>query len=75
MKFSICNEMFEGWKLDEVFQYSAELGYNGVEIAHFTICDSVTEVSKVERERICKSAEKAGVEIVGIHAIQTLRSG
>ena len=43
MKFSICNEMFEGWKLDDVFKYSAELGYDGVEVAHFTICDSVTE--------------------------------
>jgi len=67
MKFSICNEMFEGWKLDDVFQYSAELGYDGVEVAHFTICDSVTEVSKLERERLRKSAEKSGVEIVGIH--------
>ena len=61
MKFSVCNEFFEGWKLDEVFKYSAELGYDGVEIAHFTICDSVTEVSKTERERIRQSAEKAGV--------------
>jgi len=59
--------MFENWKLDDVFKYSAELGYDGVEIAHFTICDSVTEVSKTERESIRKSAEKAGVEIVGIH--------
>jgi D-psicose/D-tagatose/L-ribulose 3-epimerase len=67
MKFSICNEMFEGWKLDEVFKYSAELGYDGVEVAHFTICDSVTEVSKEERNRIRQSAKDAGVEIVGIH--------
>jgi sugar phosphate isomerase/epimerase len=67
MKFSICNEMFEGWKLDEVFKYSAELGYDGVEIAHFTICDSVTEVSKSERKRIRQSAKDEGVEIVGIH--------
>lgn len=67
MKFSICNEMFEGWKLDDVFAYSAELGYDGVEIAHFTICDSVTDLSKTERERIRKSAEKLGIEIVGIH--------
>ncbi len=67
MKFSICNEMFEGWKLDDVFKYSAELGYDGVEVAHFTICDSVTEVAKSERDRLRKSAEDAGVEIVGIH--------
>ncbi len=67
MKFSICNEMFEGWKWEDVFKYAAELGYNGVEVAHFTLCDSVAEVSKGERERLRRSAEDAGVEIVGIH--------
>jgi len=67
MKFSICNEMFEGWKWEDVFKYAAELGYDGVEVAHFTICDSVTEVSEAERERLRRSAKDAGVEIVGIH--------
>lgn len=67
MKFSICNELFQGWKLDDVFKYAAELGYDGVEVAHFTICDSVTEVSKSERARLRQSAKDSGVEIVGIH--------
>ena len=67
MKFSICNEMFEEWKWEDVFKYAGELGYDGVEVAHFTLCDSVTEVSKAERERLRKSADNAGVEIVGIH--------
>ena len=67
MKFAICNEVFEGWKWEDVFKYAGELGYDGVEVAHFTICDSVTEVSKAERERLRRSAHDAGVEIVGIH--------
>lgn len=67
MKFSICNELFEGWKLDDIFKYAAELGYDGVEIAHFTICDSVTEVSKSERQRIKSTAESVGIDVVGIH--------
>ena len=67
MKFSICNEMFEGWKWEDVFKYAGDLGYDGVEVAHFTLCDSVTEVSKAERERLRQSAKDAGVEIVGIH--------
>lgn len=75
MKFSICNEMFEGWKLDDVFKYAAELGYDGVEVAHFTICDSVTEVSKTERERLRRSAKEAGVEIVGIHWVLVTPKG
>ena len=67
MKFSVCNEFFEGWKLDDVFKYAKELGYDGVEVAHFTFCDSVTDVSKGERARLAQSAKDAGVEIVGIH--------
>lgn len=59
--------MFEGWKWEDVFKYAGSLGYDGVEIAHFTICDSVTEVSKIERELIRKSAQDVGVDIVGIH--------
>ena len=42
MKFAICNEIFQGWKIEAVFEYAAKLGYDGVEIAPFTIADSVT---------------------------------
>ncbi|MGQ9607759.1 MAG: sugar phosphate isomerase/epimerase family protein [bacterium] len=67
MKFSICNEMFEGWKLDDVFKYAAELGYDGVEVAHFTLCDSVTDVTQSERQRLKSAAESTGIDVVGIH--------
>ena len=41
MKIAICNEMFEDWKIEDVFAYAAELGYEAVEIAPFTLADSV----------------------------------
>ncbi|MBN1673808.1 MAG: sugar phosphate isomerase/epimerase [Kiritimatiellae bacterium] len=69
MKFSVCNEFYEGWKLTDVFAHAAKLGYDGVEVAHFTFCDSVTDVSKAERERLKKAAADAGVEVVGVHWI------
>lgn len=75
MKFSICNEMFEGWKWEDVFRYAGELGYRGVEVAPFTICDSVTEVAESERERLRRSAKDAGVEIVGIHWVLRSQQG
>jgi sugar phosphate isomerase/epimerase len=67
MKFAICNEIFKGWKLDEVFQYAANLGYAGVEIAPFTLADSVAEISAIERQRIRDSALNQNIEIAGIH--------
>ena len=37
MKISICNELFQGWPIEKVFDYAAQLGYDGVEIAPYTL--------------------------------------
>ena len=67
MKFAICNEIFQGWKLEDTFAYAAQAGYDGVEIAPFTLANSVNDISAAERRRIREAAARAGVEIVGLH--------
>jgi len=67
VKVSICNELFQGWAIDRVFEYAAQLGYNGVEIAPYTLADSVTEIPTKERKAIRHAAEDNGIEIVGLH--------
>ncbi len=67
MKFSVCNEMFEGWKLRDVMEYASSIGYDGVEIAPFTICDKVDEFSPRDRKKIAEDAAAIGTEIVGLH--------
>ena len=67
MKIAICNEMFEDWKIEDVFTYTADLGYEAVEIAPFTLADSVLDISESERTRIRKAAESAKIEIAGLH--------
>ncbi len=67
MKFAICNEIFQGWKLEDTFAYAAQAGYDGVELAPFTLADSVNDLSAAERRRIRDAAARAGVEIVGLH--------
>jgi D-psicose/D-tagatose/L-ribulose 3-epimerase len=67
MKISICNELFQGWPIERVFEYAAQLGYDGVEIAPYTLADSVTEISQKRRSAIRRAAEENGVEIVGLH--------
>jgi sugar phosphate isomerase/epimerase len=67
MKLAVCNEFFEGWKIEKVFNYAAEIGCEGVEIAPFTLADNVNRISASRRKNIRKAAEKAGVEIVGLH--------
>ena len=67
MKFSFCNEMFEGWAIEDVFRTAAEIGYDGVEIAPFTLADSVDDIPASQREEIVRAAKSSGVEIVGVH--------
>jgi len=67
MKISICNELFQGWPIEKVFRYAAQLGYDGVEIAPYTLADSVTDISQKQRKAIRRAAEESGIEIVGLH--------
>ena len=69
MKIAICNELFQGWPIQKVFDYAAWLGYDGVEIAPFTLADSVVEISQKKRTEIRRAAEKSGIEIVGLHLL------
>lgn len=67
MKFAICNEIFKGWKTEDVFTYVAKVGYDALEIAPFTLADSVVNISKAERKRLRELGLKNGIEIAGIH--------
>lgn len=67
MKFSVCNEFFEGWPIEKVFDYASQIGCDGVELAPFTLAESVVDISDSQRRKIRKAAQSAGVEIVGLH--------
>ena len=60
MKLAVCNEFFEGWKIEKVFNYAAEIGCEGVEIAPFTLAENVNRISASRRRNIRKAGEKAG---------------
>jgi sugar phosphate isomerase/epimerase len=67
MKFCICNEIFQDWKLEDTLAYAARIGYQAVEIAPFTLANSVTDISADERGKIRSSAARHRIEIAGIH--------
>jgi len=67
MKFAICNEIFQGWKIEDVFDYAAKIGYDAVEVSPFTLANSVTEIPAAERRRIREAAARSGIAIAGIH--------
>ena len=67
MKFCICNEIFQDWSLAEQFQIAADIGFDAIEIAPFTIDSSVRNINARTRRQIRQLAEDTGVEIAGIH--------
>jgi sugar phosphate isomerase/epimerase len=67
MKFAICNEIFQGWKLDDTLAYAARIGYSAVEIAPFTLANSVNDISATERQAMRKAAARHKIDIAGIH--------
>jgi len=75
MRFGICNEIFQDWKIEDAMRYAAGAGYDFIEIAPFTLAKYVTEVSSAERQRIRDSAAKAGIGISGLHWVLVQAEG
>lgn len=67
MKFAICNELFEGWAFDRVCRFIKDTGYEGLEVAPFTLAPRITDVTPARRADLRRQAADAGVEIIGLH--------
>ncbi|MCI0738780.1 MAG: sugar phosphate isomerase/epimerase [Gemmataceae bacterium] len=67
MRYAICNETFEGWDHAKVCKHVADLGYQGLEIAPFTLAPRITDVSATARQKLRAEAEACGLTIVGLH--------
>ncbi len=67
MKFAICNETFQDWPSEKAFDFAADCGYSGVEIAPFTLAEKANEITSRQRAEVRRLADQAGVEIVGLH--------
>lgn len=67
MKFAICNEIFQNWPIHDAIAFAAKAGYDAVEIAPFTLANSVTDIPAQTRQEIKDAARRNGIRIAGIH--------
>jgi sugar phosphate isomerase/epimerase len=67
MRYAICNETFGDWDFPRVCAVAAEHGYMGIEIAPFTLCSRITDLSADKRRDVRRQASEAGLAIVGLH--------
>jgi sugar phosphate isomerase/epimerase len=71
MKYCICSDTFPCWSVEDIFGFARKTGYEAVELASYSFCDSVTDVDATERQQIRGWADAAGVDIAGLHALFT----
>jgi len=67
IRLGICNELFEGWDLADICRTVKRLGYDGLEIAPFTLAPLVTDLGTDRRREIRRTIEDAGLETIGLH--------
>lgn len=68
IKFGICSEIFKDWNdIDRTIEYVRHVGYDGLEIAPFTLAQYVTDIPQPVRRAIPQKASQSGLDIIGIH--------
>jgi len=75
MHWAICNEIFKEWPLEKAFPFIAKTGYQGVEIAPFTLAPLITDIPATRRREIRHRAEDAGLVVTGIHWVLAFTEG
>jgi sugar phosphate isomerase/epimerase len=67
VRFAICNELFEGWDWQRVCRFVKSAGYDGLEVAPFTLGSKPTEIPAQELSALRQQATDAGVQVIGLH--------
>jgi sugar phosphate isomerase/epimerase len=75
MMFGICNEIFQGWKLEDAMAFAVKAGYDAIEIAPFTIAPYVTQITPEQRREIREATKRQKIAISGIHWVLVQAEG
>ena len=75
IQFGICNEIFEGWSLDDTVAFVARAGYDCLEIAPFTLARHVTDIPAATRAHARELAARHNIRISGIHWVLAQTEG
>lgn len=72
MRYAICNETFGDQPFPEAWSQVRNLGYEGIEIAPFTLFErgekvDVRNLAADRRALVKRQAEDAGLEVIGLH--------
>ena len=75
MKFALCNEVLQPLPFAAQCKLAADLGYDGLEVAPFTLAEDPTELTDAEVEGYRRTAEDHGLKIFGLHWLLVAPAG
>ncbi len=67
MKLALCNEVIRELDFSHQCTLCAELGYDGIELAPFTLGDEPHMLTEGRRAEVRKALDAAGLELEGLH--------
>ncbi len=67
MKIALCNEVLGTMPLEDQCELAALLGYDGLEIAPFTLDEAPERINAVEARRLRGVVESTGLVVTGLH--------
>jgi sugar phosphate isomerase/epimerase len=67
IRLGICNELFEGWDFARVCRTVKAVGFEGLEIAPFTLAPRITDVTPERRRELRTIVEDFGLSVIGLH--------
>ena len=67
MRIALCNEVIAPMPFPQQCEYAAKLGYDGLEIAPYTLSDEPHRLGRAQMAAARAAAEDAGVAVTGLH--------
>ena len=67
MRIALCNEVLAPLPFARQCEVAAALGYQGLEVAPFTLGDAPHQLSAAERAGLRRAAQDAGIAVSGLH--------
>jgi sugar phosphate isomerase/epimerase len=67
IRLGICNELFEGRDFAEVCRVVRSIGYDGLEIAPFTLAPRITDVTPARRRELKAIVADSDLATIGLH--------
>lgn len=75
MKFALCNEVLQPLPFPQQCKLAADLGYDGLELAPFTLAEDPTQLTDAEIAGYRRTAEDHGLKIFGLHWLLVAPAG